>query len=168
MTHQSDTHAGQSRTLFSELMLEEALATIALALVILSVTWGVFTRYVTATPASWSGELASIAFAWAVFLGAAAAFRRSGHIAIDTFLHLVPRPAAYGFRVVSAVITFTTLLVVTYLAVRFTLSTTDTPTTILRWPQAVVYAAAAVGFGLMTIRHAVASYETLVKREAQP
>ena len=165
MTQQSDTKAGQSRTLFSDLMLEEALATIALALVILSVTWGVLTRYVTATPASWSGELASIAFAWAVFLGAAAAFRRSGHIAIDTFLCIVPKPAAYILRLASAFITFATLLVVTYLAIRFTVSTTDTPTTILRWPQAIIYAAAGVGFGSMTIRHAVVSYETLFKKE---
>jgi TRAP-type transport system small permease protein len=164
MTHQSDTHAGQSLTLFKELMLEEALATIALMIVVLSVTWGVLTRYVTATPASWSGELASIMFAWAVFLGAAAAFRRSGHIAIDSFVQLMPERAAYVLRLLSATITFVTLALVTYLAVRFTISTTDTPTTILRWPQAVIYAAAAVGFGSMTIRHVMASCETLFKK----
>ncbi|MFS2327724.1 TRAP transporter small permease [Brucella sp. H1_1004] len=167
MTHQSDPKAGQSRTLFADLMLEEVLATIALLIVILSVTWGVVTRYVTATPASWSGELASIMFAWAVFLGSAAAFRRSGHIAIDSFLHLVPERAAYAMRILAALITFLTLFIVTCLATNFTLSTMDTPTTILRWPQAVVYAAAAVGFGAMTIRHVTASYETLFKKAAK-
>jgi len=166
MTDQSDTKAGHSRTLLAELMLEEVLATIALAIVILAVTWGVVTRYITSSPASWSGELASIAFAWAVFLGAAAAFGRAGHIAIDSFLYLVPERVAYGLRLVSAAVTFITLLVVTWLAVRFTISTTDAPTTILRWPQAIVYAAAAIGFGSMTIRHVMATYKTLFKKAA--
>ena len=164
MTEQSDTKAGHSRTLLAELLLEEVLATLALAIVILAVTWGVLTRYVTSTPASWSGELASIAFAWAVFLGAAAAFRRSGHIAIDTYLYLVPQRAAFTLRLMSAAITLATLAVVTYLAIGFTLSTTDVPTTILRWPQATIYAAAAVGFGAMTVRHAMSSFETLFRK----
>lgn len=164
MTDPSDRKAGPSRTLFAELMVEEVLATIALGIVILAVTWGVMTRYITSTPASWSGELASIAFAWAVFLGAAAAFGRAGHIAIDSFLFLVPQRAAYWMKVVAAAVTFATLLIVTFLAIRFTVSTTDAPTTILRWPQAVVYAAAAVGFGSMTIRHATATYEALFKK----
>ena len=50
---------------------EEAVAGLALAVVFLSVVWGVIARYIAPQPAVWSNELATIGFAWLVFLGAA-------------------------------------------------------------------------------------------------
>jgi TRAP-type C4-dicarboxylate transport system permease small subunit len=156
--------AAPDETRFKDLMIEEILATIALAIVVGSVSWGVLTRYVLTTPANWSGELASIGFAWAVFLGSAAAFRRSSHIVIDTFLFIFPPAMARGMQIASALVTLVVLVVMTGLAARFTLSTLHVPTTVLRLPQATIYAAAAVGFGLMALRHVMASYENLFKK----
>ncbi|MGV6874778.1 TRAP transporter small permease [Pseudochelatococcus sp. B33] len=155
-------------TRFSDLMIEEILATVALTAVVCSVSWGVVTRYVLPTPANWTSELAAIGFAWAVFLGAAAAFRRSGHIVIDTFLFLVPPGVARLVQILAALITLAVLGAVSFLAIRFTLSTLDIPTTVLRLPQATLYAAAAVGFLLMTVRHAVRSYEVLFQKRPIP
>ena len=42
---------------------EEIVACIALAAVVLAVTWGVVTRYITAQPAAWASEVATLAFA---------------------------------------------------------------------------------------------------------
>ena len=40
---------------------DEAIAVLALLVTVLSVTWGVVTRYVTAQPAVWASEVAAIA-----------------------------------------------------------------------------------------------------------
>ena len=54
---------------------EEIVACTALTVVVLSTSWGVFTRYVSAQPATWSAEIAAVGFCWAIFLGSAAAFK---------------------------------------------------------------------------------------------
>lgn len=138
---------------FGMLYFEEFLATAALAVVVASVSWGVLTRYLMPQPANWTTELSAIGFAWAVFLGSASAFRRGGHIMIDTGLTVLPQPIARLLRMLAGAITLATLATISLLAIRFTLSTTDIPTTILRLPQAVIYGAAATGFSLMTLRH---------------
>jgi len=143
------------------LYIEEIIASVALAIVVASVSWGVLTRYALERPANWTSELSAICFAWAVFVGAAAAFRRGGPIAIDAFVDLLPTMASRILRIAAATIVFATLLTMTVLATRLTLSTTDVPTTVLRLPQAVIYAAAACGFALMTLRHAVSSVRQL-------
>lgn len=137
------------------LLTEEILAAIALLIVIASVSWGVLTRYVLERPANWTSELASICFAWSVFLGAAAAFARAENISIDAFINLLPEAVRRGVRLAADLFVLAVLLVVAFLATRFTLSTMDIPTTVLRVPQACLYAGAAVGFVLMSVRHAV-------------
>lgn len=138
------------------LLAEEILAAIALAVVIASVSWGVLTRYILERPANWTSELASICFAWSVFLGAAAAFARSENISIDAFINLLPDVLRRGVRIAADLFVLAVLVLVAFLAARFTLSTMDVPTTVLRVPQAFLYAGAAVGFILMSVRHAVA------------
>lgn len=48
--------------------IEDAIAGTALVVVVGSVLWGVLTRYLLAQPAPWSYEVATIGFAWLVFL----------------------------------------------------------------------------------------------------
>ena len=62
---------------------EELVAVFALAVVVLSVSWGVITRYITAQPAAWASEIATLGFAWVVFFGAAACIKYKLHPAID-------------------------------------------------------------------------------------
>jgi len=142
-----------TRIQFSDLYAEEGIAAAALAVVVVSVTWGVVTRYLSHTPSAWTSELASIAFAWVVFLGSAAAFRRGGHIVIDALLPLLPPVASKAVGLLANLIVLLVLIVMTVLSVRFTISTFDVPTTVLRLPQSVTYAAAALGFALMVLRH---------------
>ena len=73
--------------------LEETVASAALIVVVGSVCWGVLSRYVTQQPAVWSGEVAAIAFAWVIFLGAAAGFKRGLHVSIDMLVALLPAGA---------------------------------------------------------------------------
>ena len=133
---------------------EELLSGAALLVLVATVCWGVLTRYITETPAAWTGDIASVAFAWLIFLGGAAAFKYGMHMSIDLFWTLIPAgPRRYlGVVVDLTVIAF--LAYATWLGVTFCISSMDDPLPILRWPRAVLYAAVMVGFGCMMLRYA--------------
>jgi len=52
---------------------------------ILTVGFQVLARNVLKLPFVWTMDLAQLLFAWLIFIGAAVAFRRGGHYAIDIF-----------------------------------------------------------------------------------
>ena len=54
-----------------------------MAIMTLDVLWGVFTRYVMGSQASWSDELARFLLIWVGILGAAYASGQKMHLAID-------------------------------------------------------------------------------------
>ena len=54
-----------------------------MAIMTLDVLWGVFTRYVLGSQASWSDELARFLLIWVGILGAAYASGQKMHLAID-------------------------------------------------------------------------------------
>ena len=56
---------------------------VLLAVMVIDVLWGVFTRYVMAEQSSWTDELARFLMIWVGILGAAYASGRNQHIAID-------------------------------------------------------------------------------------
>lgn len=61
----------------------------ALMLLVVTVTWQVFSRYVLNDPSSWTDELARYAMVWLGLLGASYLFGIKGHLAItllDSYL----------------------------------------------------------------------------------
>lgn len=63
-----------------------------LLFIVASITTQVFARYLFGEPLLWTEEAATYAFIWCVFLGAAAGYKRSRHIRIETFVsRLSPR-----------------------------------------------------------------------------
>lgn len=137
---------------------EEVLAGAALVVLVGTVCWGVVTRYVTATPAAWTGDISSVAFAWLIFMGSAAAFKYGMHMSIDLLWMLLP---ATGRRVLGALVDLLViafLAYATWLGVQFCLASMDDPLPILRWPRAVLYAAVMVGFACMGLRYAALAW----------
>lgn len=65
----------------------EWLLAILLAVMVVDVLWGVFTRYVMGHQSSWTDELARFLLIWVGVLGAAYAVGRDMHIAIDLLPH---------------------------------------------------------------------------------
>ncbi len=59
---------------------------IAVALLVLDVVWGVFTRYVMGEQAKWTEELARFLLIWVSLLGGAVAFGTKGHLGVDYFV----------------------------------------------------------------------------------
>ncbi len=133
---------------------EEAIAGAALVIVILATCWGVLTRYVTEQPATWAGEVAAIAFAWLVFVGAAAGFKYGMHVAIDMVVGLLPaRPRRVLLMLADGlVLVFLATLLV--LAVQFSIDAWGDPTSVLRLPRTVIYASVVVGSLCMLLRFA--------------
>ena len=54
---------------------------------VLNVLWQVFTRFVLASPSTFTEELARYLLIWVSFLGAAYAYRRRIHLSVEVLLH---------------------------------------------------------------------------------
>jgi len=67
---------------FLDVMLKNALVILMAALVV-SVSWQVISRYVFASPSSWTEEVARFLLIWIGVLGAAYAFRTGVHLGLD-------------------------------------------------------------------------------------
>jgi len=59
---------------------------LAVAVLVLDVVWGVFTRYVMGEQAKWTEELARFLLVWVTLLGGAVAFATKGHLGVDYFV----------------------------------------------------------------------------------
>ena len=132
---------------------EEAVAGLALVVVVLSACWGVVTRYVTAQPATWSGEVAAIAFAWLVFVGAAAGFKYGMHVAIDMVVALVPASPRRWLMAAADGLVIVFLATLLVLAIEFSIDAWGDPTSVLRLPRSVTYASVVVGSLCMLVRY---------------
>ncbi|MCP4384943.1 MAG: TRAP transporter small permease [Hyphomicrobiales bacterium] len=132
---------------------EETLAVIALCVVVTAVSYGVITRYITATPATWTTELAGLSFTWVVFLGAAGAMRRNMHVSIDAVTRLVPASVARFVAGTMNILVLVFLAYTTYLAVLITIGAYHRPSPVLRISFTWVYLAVVLGFGSMLLNH---------------
>jgi len=70
----------------------EALVVIVMAVLVLDVSWQVFTRFILRDPSTWTDELATFLLIWVSLLGAAVALKRKAHLGMDYFVgRLGPR-----------------------------------------------------------------------------
>jgi TRAP-type C4-dicarboxylate transport system permease small subunit len=125
-----------------------------------SIVWGVLSRYVTESPATWVEEVSSIAFTWVVFVGAAEVHRRGRHVRVDLLTSLLPariRPAQDA-----AVEIFVALycFYVAWLGLQQTIASNSATTSMLGIPLSVPYAGLTLGFLLMALR----SVQQLLRR----
>ena len=67
----------------------ELLIIATMALLVVDVVWGVFTRYALGQQAKWSEELARFLLVWVALLGGALAFRTKAHLGVDYFVNLL-------------------------------------------------------------------------------
>ncbi|WP_122939641.1 TRAP transporter small permease [Brachybacterium sp. EE-P12] len=66
---------------------------------VLVVMWQVFTRQVLASPSGWTTTVSQYLFIWLVLFSVAMVFGERGHVAVDFFARLLPRPAQRGTSV---------------------------------------------------------------------
>lgn len=132
---------------------EEIVAGFALIVVVFATSWGVTSRYVTAQPAPWAGEVAAIAFAWVTFVGAAAGFKRGLHVSIDLLVTRLPQGAQHWLRWSADLLLLAFFAYVVWLGIGFVQQNWTNPTPVLRLPSSILYAPVPLGFASMTLRH---------------
>jgi len=140
---------GLRRALFGQW--EAALSAAALLVVFLAVVWGVVARYLAPQPAAWSNEVATLGFAWVVFLGAAAALRRRMHASVDALTRLLPDGVRRVIARCVALFVGVALIYAAWLAAHLALDSLGRPTPVLRLPYTVVYVAAVLGLISMAL-----------------
>jgi TRAP-type transport system small permease protein len=132
---------------------EEIVACIALCCVILSVGWGVITRYITVQPAAWASEVATLAFAWVVFFGAAAGIKYRLHPAIDMLVVRLPKGLQTSVRWLNHALVLGFCLFMAWFGTRFAIDAWSNPSPVLRLPLTWLYGPVALCFALMALRY---------------
>jgi TRAP-type C4-dicarboxylate transport system permease small subunit len=132
---------------------EEIVACVAVVVVVLSVSWGVLTRYVTAQPAAWASEVATMGFAWVVFFGAAACVKYRLHPAIDVLVDRLPAGLQAAIRVMNHALLLSFFAFMTWFGTRFAIDAWDSPSPVLRVPQTWLYGPVALCSLLMAVRY---------------
>ena len=64
-----------------------AMVIITMALLVLDVLWGVFSRYVLGEQSSWTDQLAQVLLIWLVLLASAVAYGNREHLGLDYFVN---------------------------------------------------------------------------------
>ena len=132
---------------------EESLAVAALVVMVLSVSFGVVSRYITVTSATWAVELAGLSFTWAVFLGAAAAFRRNMHVSVDIIVNVLSKRTNTLISWVVDLLILAFLIYVLYLSVLIAIDSYSRPSPVLRISFSYVYAALVLAMASMLVHH---------------
>ncbi len=132
---------------------EEIVASAALVVVVLATGWGVITRYITAQPAAWAGEVSTIGFAWVVFLGAVACIKYRMHPAVDVPLGRLPTPLRVALVWTNHGLLLAFFAFMAVFGTRFAIDAWGNPSPVLRAPMTVLYGPVAVAFALMFVRY---------------
>jgi TRAP-type C4-dicarboxylate transport system permease small subunit len=125
---------------------------VGFVVLVCSIVWGVLSRYVTESPATWVEEVSSIAFTWVVFVGAAEVHRRGRHVRVDLLISLLPariRPAE-DFVVEIFVVLY--CFYVAWLGLEQTIASNSATTSMLNIPLSVPYGGLTLGFLIMGLR----------------
>ncbi len=80
-------------------LLEQAVI-VTVAILVLDVLWGVFTRYLLDSPSRWTEEVATFLLVWVSFLGAAVTFDRQEHLGVDYFVKKLDPAAQLILKIV--------------------------------------------------------------------
>lgn len=132
---------------------EEIVASAAVVVVVLSVSWGVITRYITAQPAAWASEIATLGFAWVVFFGSAACIKYRLHPSIEVLVEKLPPGMQAAIRVFNHVLLLSFFAFMTWFGTRFAIDAWDSPSPVLRMPQTWLYGPVALCSLLMAVRY---------------
>lgn len=130
--------------------IEEIIACVAIAVMLLAVMLNVFLRYVFNSPTAWSDELAVIGMAYVTFVGGAAAYKRNLHYGIDLIIEKLPQSVQHWMHVVMTLAFIVLFAVMTYIGFNLTVSAKKLMT-YTGWSYKIMDAALPLGFFSMTV-----------------
>lgn len=153
------------RLKFIVLNFEEIIAGAGLVITILAIAFNVVMRYFFSNSQNWAEEIATLGFAWVVFVGAAAVYKRNMHIGIDAVVNILPAGIRSALDVSLNVFLVVLNAYLTYLSLVFSIEAWVKPTHILLIPYTFVDLSATVGFSFMTVHAAADLVEKLRRPE---
>jgi len=138
-----------------------------MAILVVDVVWGVFTRYALGQQAKWTEELARFLLVWVALLGGAVAFGIKGHLGVDYFVNQLHPDA----RRVTAVVAHVVVLFFAGVVLLFGGATVvsdalalEQTTPALGWKMGYVYLALPIS-GFFVLLYTVENLiETLTRR----
>jgi TRAP-type C4-dicarboxylate transport system permease small subunit len=133
--------------------IDEAIGVVCMAAIVLSITWGVITRYFFPPPAAWSFEAAVIAFGWLVFFGSAACIRWRMHADVDALVAVMPPSWRRAIFIGNWLLLAGLFVVLTAMFVWQSMIAHSIHLVSMNLPRSVVYAPMAVASGLMFVQH---------------
>ncbi len=140
---------------FLDNRLEEFLISVFLAYFCLACVLQVLFRFVFQMPVAWTDETAKYSFIWLLFIGAAEAAKRGGHIRIDILENLIKNAKARSvLKNVAMAIFLIFSIAATIVGAMVCLRTLERPqmTPVLRISYAWVSLSLPVGMGLTSFR----------------
>jgi TRAP-type C4-dicarboxylate transport system permease small subunit len=112
----------------------------------------VVSRYVLTSPIAWTEELATMLFAWLVFIGASVALKKNEHFAIDVVVKLLPTSMGkYSLRARHFAVAAFCLLLIGY-GTRLAVLSWRVPTPMLEISRGWFYLSVPFGGLLMLVR----------------
>ncbi len=131
---------------------EEIVASTLLVITLAVLFVGIVYRYALNDPLVWTEELARFCSTWVVFLGAAACFKRNGHIGIDVIVRLLPAATQRRTALLVNCLMMAILAVLIVRGFQYTSKSFVMHTTVLQIPIGLWNAAVPVGSVCMLIR----------------
>jgi TRAP-type C4-dicarboxylate transport system permease small subunit len=129
-------------------LLIDVVLVIACAAMGMLVFFNVLSRFVFNLDVAWSGELVTFCLVWGSFLGGAAAVQRGAHMRVGELIEALPLRARLVLEALVLVATLALLGFVAWYGVAICQRTWGQETTVLYWPQGLLYAGMPVGAAL--------------------
>ncbi len=130
---------------------EEALAALLIVITTTLVLVNVFFRYFLNKGIYWSEEVATSCFVWAIFVGAAGAYRNGTQLGIEMLVNMLPGRLQMLVKLIVQVFLFIINVNILYLACIYVKKTHQIATSVLGVSSAWVSSSLIVGFGLTTL-----------------
>ena len=145
-------HATDAPIELSHYLFEDWLSLAFFWLLGLCVFYQFFTRYVMNDSAAWTEEIARYLLICTVFVGIAAAVRRTRHIHVDFLYRLIPAAAGRALSTAVDIGRIVFFVAAVGLTVQMMLRMSTLQMTIIDLPMDLIYGVCAFGFALATFR----------------
>lgn len=133
--------------------------------VTISVSWGVFTRYVLNAAAQWTHEFSGFTLAWITFLGSAYAILKGNHIRFETIFEMLPRKVRLVIQTILNSAVFVFVVYLSYYGYHLAMRSMGNATVSLPLPKGFFFAIIPVGGALMAIALIIDTLKAFKKKE---
>jgi TRAP-type C4-dicarboxylate transport system permease small subunit len=145
--------AVRSGPLLSLRRIDEAIGVVCMLAIVLSIFWGVITRYMFPQPASWPFEASVIAFSWLVFFGSAACIRWRMHADVDVLVAMFPPRLRRAIFIMNWFLLAVLFIVLAAMFAWQAVIAHDIRVVSLDIPRSTVYVPMAIASLLMLLQH---------------